>query len=194
MVARGCTSPAGGTLNADAAVLAVGNLPPHNPPGLVPENLSPSLYFGDPWDGSVAERLGARRHGAGHRHRPHHDRYRPDARRARFRRANRRALTARAAAAPPCRSRRLGPDRTNAPPPLACRPCCATPAGAARRSAGAPRSTSCAPSLNRCGRNATGAQRQRFVRHLRPWWDIHRHRLAPQIADRIAALIAAKQP
>ncbi len=30
-------------------------------------------------------------------------------------------------------------------------------------------------------------QRRRFLRHLRPWWDIHRHRMAPRIADRIAA-------
>jgi len=31
------------------------------------------------------------------------------------------------------------------------------------------------------------AQRRRFLRHLRPWWDIHRHRMAPEIADRISA-------
>jgi uncharacterized NAD(P)/FAD-binding protein YdhS len=31
------------------------------------------------------------------------------------------------------------------------------------------------------------AQR-RFLRHLRPWWDVHRHRAAPEIAARIKAL------
>lgn len=36
---------------------------------------------------------------------------------------------------------------------------------------------------------APEAQR-RFLRHLRPWWDSHRHRTAPEIAARIAALIA----
>lgn len=30
-------------------------------------------------------------------------------------------------------------------------------------------------------------QRQSFLRHLRPWWDVHRHRMAPVIADRIEA-------
>jgi uncharacterized NAD(P)/FAD-binding protein YdhS len=27
--------------------------------------------------------------------------------------------------------------------------------------------------------------RRRFLRHVRPWWDIHRHRLPPSVADRI---------
>jgi uncharacterized NAD(P)/FAD-binding protein YdhS len=29
--------------------------------------------------------------------------------------------------------------------------------------------------------------RARFLRHLRPWWDIHRHRMAPAVAARITA-------
>jgi uncharacterized NAD(P)/FAD-binding protein YdhS len=27
--------------------------------------------------------------------------------------------------------------------------------------------------------------RRRFLRHARPWWDIHRHRMAPQAGDRV---------
>ncbi|MGC4074414.1 MAG: FAD/NAD(P)-binding protein [Nibricoccus sp.] len=34
-------------------------------------------------------------------------------------------------------------------------------------------------------------QRARFMRHLRPYWEIHRHRLAPQVAAKIEALCAA---
>jgi len=34
------------------------------------------------------------------------------------------------------------------------------------------------------------AAQARFLRHLRPWWDVHRHRLAPPVAERIAALEA----
>lgn len=32
------------------------------------------------------------------------------------------------------------------------------------------------------------AERRRFMRHVRPYWDIHRHRLAPQVADQLADL------
>lgn len=39
-------------------------------------------------------------------------------------------------------------------------------------------------------RAATTAERARFLRHLRPWWDVHRHRIAPEIAATLEALIA----
>jgi uncharacterized NAD(P)/FAD-binding protein YdhS len=32
-------------------------------------------------------------------------------------------------------------------------------------------------------------QQQRFLRHLRPWWDSHRHRAAPEISARVEDLI-----
>jgi uncharacterized NAD(P)/FAD-binding protein YdhS len=35
--------------------------------------------------------------------------------------------------------------------------------------------------------------RRRFLEHARPWWDIHRHRMAPEVADRLRALIASGQ-
>lgn len=36
----------------------------------------------------------------------------------------------------------------------------------------------------------TVEQRRRFLRHARPWWDVHRHRMAPSVADMIGTLIA----
>jgi uncharacterized NAD(P)/FAD-binding protein YdhS len=37
-------------------------------------------------------------------------------------------------------------------------------------------------------RGWSAAQKQAFLRHARPFWEIHRHRLAPQVARRIAAM------
>jgi uncharacterized NAD(P)/FAD-binding protein YdhS len=36
-------------------------------------------------------------------------------------------------------------------------------------------------------------ERGQFLRHLRPRWDIHRHRMAPRIAQRLEALIVRGQ-
>ena len=35
--------------------------------------------------------------------------------------------------------------------------------------------------------------RQRFLRHLRTWWDVHRHRIAAPVAARIEAARASGQ-
>jgi uncharacterized NAD(P)/FAD-binding protein YdhS len=35
--------------------------------------------------------------------------------------------------------------------------------------------------------------RRRFLEHARPWWDTHRHRMAPEIAARLRALIDSGQ-
>jgi len=36
-------------------------------------------------------------------------------------------------------------------------------------------------------------QQRRFLRHARPWWDVHRHRIAPEVGGTIARLVADGQ-
>ena len=33
-------------------------------------------------------------------------------------------------------------------------------------------------------------EQRRFARHARPWWDVHRHRIAPEVAQRLHAMVA----
>ena len=33
-------------------------------------------------------------------------------------------------------------------------------------------------------------QQRRFLRHARPWWDVHRHRIAPEVARQVHDLVA----
>src|SRR5581483_7985150 len=42
------------------------------------------------------------------------------------------------------------------------------------------------PHTQRLWQELSHADRARFLRHLRPWWDAHRHRSAPQVMARIA--------
>ena len=41
------------------------------------------------------------------------------------------------------------------------------------------------PHTQRLWREMSTVERKRFLRHLRPWWDVHRHRAAPQVMARL---------
>lgn len=178
----------GDTLNADAVVLALGNLPPHTPPGIDPAALPDGCYLEDPWAGDIAEGLGDDDRvllvGSG--------------------------LTAIDAAllleASGFGGRTIAMSRRGLVPrrhadaspvtPLRERPAASLSALVrhVRCVAGEQgwRGTvdSLRPVTQMMWGAADGATRARFLRHLRPYWDVHRHRLAPSIADRVEALMA----
>jgi uncharacterized NAD(P)/FAD-binding protein YdhS len=39
----------------------------------------------------------------------------------------------------------------------------------------------------------THDEQRRFLRHARPWWDVHRHRIAPEVASIVARMVAGGQ-
>lgn len=182
----------GGLVEADRAVLAIGNLPPHDPPAIAGTGLPAHRYIGDPWASPFDEGL---------------PRDAPllvvgtglTAIDVILRLASR-GFTGPITAL----SRRgLRPHRhlDGLPAP---RPVLAKPApelselvGWARGEAGTRDwrlvVDSIRPITQMMWASANAGKRARFLRHLRPFWDVHRHRLAPEVADRIDALVASGQ-
>lgn len=181
----------GRELAADAVVLALGNLPPHTPPGIDPSVLAAGCYREDPWAGDIAEGLRDDDQvllvGSG--------------------------LTAIDAALlldangfggrTLALSRRgLAPRRhADSPPvqPLRERPAASLSAlvrhvrcvAAEQGWRGAV--DSLRPVTQMMWGAADAATRARFLRHLRPYWDVHRHRLAPAIAEAVDGLLARRR-
>ncbi|MBV8970772.1 MAG: FAD/NAD(P)-binding protein [Sphingomonadaceae bacterium] len=179
----------GERLRVDALVVAVGNLPPHPPPGLDPAALPGDVYAPDPWDPGVVEGLTAddtvllvgtgltmvdvalSLDAAGFA--------------GRIVALSRRGLLPRPHVAP-------GPpgDRNEKPATVASA-LLAEVRSRADRLGWRAAVDELRPFTQGLWLSATEDQRSRFLRHLRPWWDVHRHRLAPQVAARIEAMMAA---
>jgi uncharacterized NAD(P)/FAD-binding protein YdhS len=179
----------GETIAADTIVLAIGNLPPHTPPGLDPDAMPPGSYVADPWAGDVAAGLGPQDSvvlvGSGLT-------------------AIDVALTLDAAGFAgrmhAISRRGLAPRRHEdvpAAPGLREKPAGSLSALVAhvrdraeeigwRGAVDALR-----PVTQLLWGGADQGTRARFLRHLRPFWDVHRHRLAPAVADRVEALVAS---
>lgn len=177
----------GGVVEADLAILAVGNLPPHHPGGFG-ERLPTDVYAADPWTddatAGLAEGDTVLLLGTGLTMVDVALRLEEEGFAGRIVALSRRGLL---------------PHRHAAQEPYV--PIEARPAPRAswlvrevRRRADAVGWRNAVDELRRftqpLWRAADQATRARFLRHLRPWWDIHRHRLAPEVAERIAALVA----
>ena len=178
----------GTTIDADAAVVAVGNLPPHDPPGFADAGLSAERYKSDPWARDVP--LGLKDSdtvlliGTGLTMIDIALLLESSGFKGKIVALSRRGLI---------------PHRHDAPGPMfpriAERPV-ASPSELVHmvRARGKKIGWRHAvdelrPYTQAMWANASEADRGRFLRHLRPWWDVHRHRLAPQVADRLAAMI-----
>ena len=72
---------------------------------------------------------------------------------------------------------------------IRCEAACASKAGTAWQ----PVIDSLRPVAQDIWRGLSAGDRKRFLRHMRTWWDVHRHRMPPQIADRIEAAKGADQ-
>ena len=173
----------GRELAADAVVLAVGVLQPAPPPGAEPELFASPRYFADPW--SAAVRLD------------------PEAGHVLLLGAGLTMVDVALSLASPNRriwaiSRRGLLPRTHAP--VASRPPTARPHGSplallqrlraqSERDGWREAVDDLRPHVQAIWRSWTAAERAAFLRHLRPWWDISRHRLAPSVARQIGALM-----
>lgn len=178
----------GGGVDADIVALAPGNLPPHDLPAFVALSGHSASYVNDPWAASLAEGLGA---------------------------SDQVLLLGSGLTAVDCAlsldsagfrgrivalSRRGLAPQSHAPAaPYAARS--DRPRGAASALVRALRDRSmeigwrnAVDELRRftqdMWRAASPQERSRFLRHLRPYWDVHRHRLAPQVAARLAEMQA----
>ena len=172
----------GHTIDADAVILAPGNLPPHIPAGIDPDALPPGSFVHEPWSGGVAEGLtdqdqvlvigtgltmidialllDARGFGG------------------KIIALSRRGLTPRAHA--PVEPSSL----EERPPPQAVallRHIRVRAGNVGWRAA----VDELRPYTEGIWAAADLIERRRFLRHLRAWWDVHRHRIAPQVAGKI---------
>jgi uncharacterized NAD(P)/FAD-binding protein YdhS len=173
----------GRTLVADAVVLAVGVLKPAPPSGAEPGLFTSPRYFADPW--SAAVRLD------------------PEVGQVLLLGTGLTMVDVALSLARPSRriwaiSRRGLLPRTHAP--VASRPPTRRPQGSPLALLRLIRAQSqddawreaiddLRPHVQAVWQSWSPVERTAFLRHLRPWWDVSRHRLAPSVARQITALI-----
>ena len=177
----------GQVFDIDAAVLAVGNPAPAPLPGIGFENLATDLYAADPWAPAALDNLdpaaGVLLLGTGLTM--------VDVATSLEARGHRGPIVA-------ISRRGLTPRRHGGAAPITSSGA-GVPQGSLSQLLHRVRRQSAAvgwreavdalrPATQAIWRRASLAERRRFLRHLRPWWDVHRHRMAPAVAERIEAM------
>lgn len=177
----------GRVIAADATVLAVGNLPPHDPPGLDPALLPPGRYWGDPWDPALPQGLvpddAVLVIGTGLTMVDVVLMLEANGFTGPIVALSRRGLLPRAHAAATAWERIAERPTTRASALL--RFVRARGEAVGWRNA----VDELRPFTQSLWGHAGRDERARFLRHLRPWWDVHRHRLAPEVAARLQAMV-----
>ncbi len=181
----------GATKTFDAMVLAGGNLPPHAPPGLDPGALTADTYADDPWASDFATGLTCDDTvlliGTGLTMVDVALSLDASGFRGRIVAMSRRGLLPHRHAPPGQPGGRN--EKPSSQLSQLVRDIRARAAAIGWRTA----VDELRPFTQAIWLSATAAERARFLRHLRPWWDVHRHRLAPPVADTIARMIAKGQ-
>ena len=179
----------GESVTADAAVLAIGNLPPHVPPGLDPALLPASSYRRDPWGPGVTEGLSDGDTllviGSGLTMVDTVLSLDASGFRGQVVALSRRGLL-------PHRHAATSPwNRLSERPATVASALVRTVRARGQQIGWRSAVDELRPFTQAMWANASRVERARFLRHLRPWWDVHRHRLAPQVADRLASVQAS---
>jgi uncharacterized NAD(P)/FAD-binding protein YdhS len=177
----------GRRIAADACVLAPGNFRPATPPGIDPEALGP-LWVADPWAEGIAEGLGegdiVLLLGSGltavdvaltlELGFP-----------GRIVALSRRGLAPRA----------HGPREPVVAPVDALEPSCTKMLRRVRRRSAEVGWRSAVHELRTVTQNlwiaASETEKSRFLRHLRAWWDVHRHKIAPAVGETLETMQSA---
>lgn len=172
----------GRELDAEAVVLAAGVLRPAAPGGLDPALLASPRYLADPWsapDTLPADAADILLIGTGMTMVDVALSLAAPGRR--FRAISRRGLLPRAHA-----PGAGGPPQT--PPEDGPRQLLAWVRARAKASDWRDAIDDLRPHVRQIWRGWTPPQRAAFLRHVRPWWDVHRHRLAPSVARQLSQM------
>lgn len=177
----------GAHIAADAVVLAPGNLPPHSPPSLAETSAANDIYVADPWAADIANGLGPNDTvlaiGSGLTMVDVAVSLSAGGFKGRMLAISRRGLCPRAHP-----ETHLAASTLPEIPPLAPAKLLAFVRRRSKLVGWQNAVDELRPHTQTLWQTASLANRRQFLRHLRPWWDVHRHRLAPEIAQTIDAM------